>query len=167
MAYNEKEYKKLYNKQHRNHIQEYKKLWYQKNKENIRLRQIERKEEIRIRHNEYLKQRRKDPLYKLETNLRNLIGQSISKRNSIGIKKKLHTEEILGCNLEDFYLYIERQFKNGMTWDSYGKWHLDHIKPISLASNEEEVYRLNHYTNFQPLWAEENIKKSNKILDLL
>ena len=55
-----------------------------------------------------------------------------------------------------------------MTWEKYlnGDIHIDHIKPISLAKTEEEVYLLNHYTNLQPLWAEENIKKSNKYLSL-
>lgn len=49
-----------------------------------------------------------------------------------------------------------------MSWDNYGRWHLDHIKPISLAKDEDEVYNLNHYTNFQPLWMLDNLKKSNK-----
>lgn len=50
-----------------------------------------------------------------------------------------------------------------MTLDNYGEWHLDHIIPISSAKTEEEVIKLNHYTNFQPLWAEDNWNKGNKI----
>jgi hypothetical protein len=49
-----------------------------------------------------------------------------------------------------------------MSWENHGKWHLDHIKPISLAENEEDVYILNNYTNFQPLWAFDNLSKGNK-----
>jgi hypothetical protein len=49
-----------------------------------------------------------------------------------------------------------------MSWENQGEWHLDHIMPISLAKTEEEVIKLNHYTNFQPLWAEDNVRKSNK-----
>lgn len=49
-----------------------------------------------------------------------------------------------------------------MNWSNQGIWHLDHIKPISLATTEEEVIALNHYTNFQPLWAEDNLRKGNK-----
>ena len=52
-----------------------------------------------------------------------------------------------------------------MTWNNYGEWELDHIIPISSATTEEEVYKLNHYTNFQPLWMSENRKKGNKILE--
>ena len=49
-----------------------------------------------------------------------------------------------------------------MSWENQGKWHLDHIIPISSAKTEEDVIRLNHYTNFQPLWAEDNFKKGKK-----
>jgi hypothetical protein len=70
---------------------------------------------------------------------------------------------MLGCDYDFFKAYIERQFKQGMTWENHGKWHFDHIIPVSSAKNEEELIKLNHYTNFQPLWAEENLSKSNKI----
>ena len=49
-----------------------------------------------------------------------------------------------------------------MSWENKGEWHLDHIIPISSATNEKEVYELNHYTNFQPLWSIDNLMKSNK-----
>jgi len=51
-----------------------------------------------------------------------------------------------------------------MTWENQGLWHMDHIYPVSRATDEEHLIKLNHYTNFQPLWAEDNIKKSNKII---
>ena len=60
--------------------------------------------------------------------------------------------------------HLENQFKEGMTWHNRSEWHIDHIVPLSSANNEEELYKLCHYTNLQPLWAEENLKKSNKIL---
>jgi hypothetical protein len=52
-----------------------------------------------------------------------------------------------------------------MSLDNHGKWHLDHIIPLATATTEEDVIRLNHYTNFQPLWADDNLKKSNKIIE--
>ena len=51
-----------------------------------------------------------------------------------------------------------------MSWENHGKWHIDHIIPLSTANTEEDILNLCHYTNLQPLWAEDNIKKSNKIL---
>ena len=49
-----------------------------------------------------------------------------------------------------------------MTWENYGDWHLDHKIPISWATDESDIIRLNHYTNFQPMWAFDNQSKSNK-----
>jgi hypothetical protein len=60
--------------------------------------------------------------------------------------------------------YLGDLFTEKMNWDNYGKWHVDHIIPLSSANTEEEIYKLCHYTNLQPLWAEDNIKKSNKII---
>ena len=51
-----------------------------------------------------------------------------------------------------------------MSWDNYGKWHIDHIIPLSSANSEDDIYKLCNYTNLQPLWAEDNLKKSNKKL---
>ncbi|MDD4242758.1 MAG: hypothetical protein PHG08_00460 [Bacilli bacterium] len=112
---------------------------------------------------EYFKNRRKnDPLFKLSGNIRNLIN--VVFKNS-GYKKSSRTSAILGCTYEEFQLHIEKQFADGMHWGNQGKWHLDHIYPVSRAVDEQHLLQLNHYTNFQPLWAEENLKKGNKIFD--
>jgi len=103
-----------------------------------------------------------DPVYKLVDSIRTLIWISIKK---MGFDKNGRTEDILGCNFDLFMKHIEEQFKEGMTWENHGQWHLDHKKPISWAKSEEEVYELNHYTNFQPLWASENLTKNNKWSD--
>jgi hypothetical protein len=70
--------------------------------------------------------------------------------------------DILGISYTNFKIYIENLFKDGMTWENYGKWHLDHKTPISWAKTEKEVIELNHYTNFQPMWAIENLSKGNR-----
>lgn len=89
---------------------------------------------------------------------------SIALKNQ-GYKKNTKTSEILGCNWDVFKLHIERKFLDGMSWQNYGKWHLDHIYPISKATSYEMALELNHYTNFQPLWAFDNISKHDKIIE--
>lgn len=100
-----------------------------------------------------------DPLFKLRGNI------SCNIRNSMKTKKfrkKSRTVDILGCSFDDFKVHIEQQFPRDMNWDNSGLWQYDHIIPISSATSEEELLRLNHYTNFQPLWEEDNRIKSNK-----
>ena len=65
----------------------------------------------------------------------------------------------MGVSYNEFKVYIENQFLEGMTWDNHGEWHLDHKRPISWAKSEDEIYELNHYSNFQPLWSIDNLLK--------
>lgn len=80
--------------------------------------------------------------------------------------KSGNTLKLIGCSFLELKIYLESQFKEGMTWNNHNLkgWHIDHIKPISLydLSKEEEQKECFHYTNLQPLWAIDNIKKSNK-----
>lgn len=72
--------------------------------------------------------------------------------------------ELLGCPLDVAKNHIEKQFKDGMTWDNHGEWHIDHIKPCASydLNIPEEQKKCFHYTNLQPLWANENLSKSDK-----
>lgn len=147
------------------HLKDYSKNKYEENKESIsenkKVWRENNKDKINEYRREYQKNRlSKDPLYKLSSSIRNRIGLSF-KRN--GYTKNSSTYEILGCSFEDFKLYLQYLFKDGMSWENQGEWHLDHIIPVSSAQTEEEIIKLNHYKNFQPLWAEDNIRKSNKI----
>ena len=124
---------------------------------------MENKEQYLEWRRDYEKNKRlQDPFYTMRENVRTLIIGSFKKK---GWSKNTKTYNILGCSFETFKKHIENQFQEGMTWENQGRygWHYDHIIPISLAKTEEEVIKLNHYTNFQPLWAEDNIRKSNKI----
>jgi hypothetical protein len=121
-------------------------------------------------HKEYVKNKRiEDPLFRISGNIRNLIYQYI-KNN--GYKKKSKTVNILGCEFNDFKLYIESKFESWMSWDNYGLyngelnygWDIDHIIPISSAKSEEIIIKLNHYTNLQPLCSTVNRNiKFNKL----
>lgn len=114
----------------------------------------------RQKQRDYVKNKRlKDPLFKLKGNIRNLVCSSFRTNN---IRKNNKTFQILGCTSEQFKKYIENQFDVNMNWDNYGSyWSIDHIKPISLAENENDLFVLNHFTNLRPLEKIENIIKSN------
>jgi 5-methylcytosine-specific restriction endonuclease McrA len=85
----------------------------------------------------------------------------------IKYKRNKSSIDVLGCDIEYFISYIEKKFDENMSWNNYGYhgWHIDHIIPISSAKNEEDLLKLSHYTNLQPLWKEENLKKSNKLIN--
>jgi hypothetical protein len=132
--------------------------YYKKNKDKI-LQKIKNKRE---HINKYTRERRKNNI-----NLR--IAHNLRVRIRCAIKKNLKwkkCKDILGCELSELKNYLEKQFKDGMTWDNYGSfWHIDHIIPCSSfnLSTEDEQQKCFHYTNLQPLTAQENLIKSDKI----
>jgi len=116
------------------------------------------KKNERIKNNEWKKNKLKtDSLERMKKNLRNRIREFLTGEN-----KSKRTFDIIGLDKENFKLYIESKFIEGMSWENYGEWHLDHIKPLYLSENEEDLLLLNHYTNLQPLWAEDNLRKNRK-----
>jgi hypothetical protein len=125
------------------------------------------KDRYRINHRIYKNLKKEtDPVFKLKERCRTIIGNSI-RRN--GYTKKSRTHEILGCSYEDFKNHIELQFQTWMNWDNYGLyngelnygWDIDHIVPCASAKTEEELLKLNHYTNLRPLCSHinRNIKR--------
>lgn len=80
------------------------------------------------------------------------------------ITKNNTTFELVGCSPQELKIHLEQKFIYGMSWDNQGEWHIDHIIPLSSAETEEELYKLCHFTNLQPMWALDNIKKGSKIL---
>lgn len=82
---------------------------------------------------------------------------------SIGSNKPAKTEKLLGCDWQHLKFYFESKFIDGMSWDNRHLWHIDHIVPLASASTEEEIVKLCHYTNLQPLWAMDNIQKGAKL----
>jgi len=162
------EAKKKYRELNKEDISKKKKIFREANKEKIAIElknwRKNNKEKVKEYRRKYEIERKKaDPLYKLIGSIRTLIGDSFKRCNNNYIKSK-KTEDILGCSVKYFRDYIELKFTDGMSWDNRNKWHIDHIIPVSSAKTEEEIIKLNHYTNLQPLWAEDNWKKGSKIL---
>ncbi len=186
---NNKDYFKDYNKnyyekyvsENKEKISERRKIYYNENKDKAKEYYINNREQIlinkknerevenfyKLKYELYFKVRRdSDPLFKLSSNIRNLIKNSFYYK---GYSKKSKTTEILGCSFEEFKIYLESKFEDWMTWENralyngefnYG-WDIDHIIPLSSAKTEEDIIRLNHYTNLQPLCSYTNryIKK--------
>ena len=112
------------------------------------------------RVSKYYKKKMKDPFFKLQLNFRQRTTLAIKSK---GFTKKSKAQKILGCSWVELKEHLENQFTSGMTWDNYGDWHVDHIIPISMSETEEQLYKLSHYTNLQPLWSEENLAKSDNL----
>jgi hypothetical protein len=112
----------------------------------------------------YTKNRKQvDELFKLKITIRNRIRGFLKLKN---ITKKNTTFNIIGCTPEYLKKHIESLFTEGMCWENHGLhgWHIDHIIPLSNGKTEDDIHRLCHYTNLQPLWAKDNLRKKNKIL---
>ena len=75
--------------------------------------------------------------------------------------------ELIGCSISDLVKHLENQFIEGMSWKNYGKWHIDHIRPCASFNllNEDEQRACFHYSNLQPLWAIDNLKKKDKLIN--
>ena len=104
----------------------------------------------------------KNPLLRISANLRSSIYNSF-KRNRW--REGSDSEKLLGASFDEARSHIESTFKEGMSWDNYGKWHIDHIVPLNSANNEKELVLLCNHKNLQSLWALENLKKGHKIIN--
>ena len=141
---NNKEKEKIRRKKYYIENTEVRKLYYENNKDIL---------------NEKIKERKmKDFIFKLKVLFR-------SKTNKILGSNKEKTFDIIGCTPQLLKEHLESQFLEGMCWENHGLfgWHIDHIIPLSSAKTEEELYKLCHYTNLQPLWAEDNLKKGDRL----
>ncbi len=115
------------------------------------------KEKIRTWRRQYQKEKYSTDInYKLRRRLRLRIYQALCGRT-----KPDSVLNALGCTVDELRLHLEAQFQPNMTWDNYGRWHIDHIKPL-VAFNLEDRQQFEsacHYTNLQPLWAMDNLLK--------
>lgn len=134
---------------------EAKKQWYHTNKHKLPDRTEKYKKYYNDRYNN-------DIQFKLKINLRNRLNNAIKNQQKTG-----SAVSDLGCTVSELKKHLESQFKPGMSWDNWCKdgWHIDHIKPLDSFNleNREELLEACNYKNLQPLWAEDNFKKSNSI----
>lgn len=134
---------------------------------NERLRRERKSPEYRAKrnrsHNEYVKRRKSiDPTFKLTRQLRSRLAIAVRRQLHKGHRGASAVKDV-GCSMANLIVHIEQQFQPGMSWDNYGKWHIDHIKPLSSFDLTDEVQcgAACHFSNLQPLWAADNIRKLN------
>lgn len=138
-------------------------IWKHNNKDRYQATVTEWKEQnietIREYKRQWIAERSKnDKLFKLKNNLRSRIYQAVK-------RKSARTTDLLGCTIEDVRTFLEAEFEEGMTWDNIGEWHIDHIRPCASFNLEdpEEQKKCFHWTNLQPLWAADNLAKSDRL----
>jgi len=158
------EYDKQYKKENAEKVKEYEKQYRKANPEMFREKAKRWREANPERAREVKKRyRRANPLVRVAENLRKRVRNVL-----MGISKAAPTMELIGCTIEELRHHLESQFTDGMTWDNYGYrgWHVDHIIPCSAfdLTDPEQQKECFNYTNLQPLFAEDNIRKGAKIL---
>lgn len=130
----------------------------------VQEKQVAWRSENRERYNasitKYITERAKvDPVFALRLRVRTALADALARG---GFKKTSKTATVLGCSWVEFKAHIERQFLPGMTWENRDLWHIDHIVAISEGQTEAEVLSLSHFTNLRPLWAPDNLIKSDQ-----
>lgn len=160
------QYMKEYAYSNKAKLSTYKKSHYQRNliryKSNRKIYAKENKEKLRLCAAKYQRERRKrDIEYRILQACRGRIWYALKSG-----KKASKTIKLIGCEISFLKSWLEEKFKPGMSWDNYGEWHIDHIIPCARFNLGivEQQYACFHYTNLQPLWRLENIKKGAKIL---
>ncbi|NIP29031.1 MAG: hypothetical protein GTN59_00160 [Candidatus Dadabacteria bacterium] len=160
---------KRYQEKNKEKLSEYYKQWYQDNKE-YRKQYHKQWREDNEGYKEYRREYEKnkkdsDPSYKLACYTRTAIYTCLKERN---VDKYKNTFDLLPYTLEQLIEHLETQFQDGMSWDNYGDWHVDHIRPMNSFvinspedKNFQECWSLN---NLQPLWGEENLSKGSTYL---
>ena len=140
--------------------------YYLENKDRLNAYHVEyrKRPEYKKKFNEYYKnwtnkRLKTDPHFKLKQLLSHRIYMALK-----GMAKSKKTKELLGCTIEELWKHLEKKFIKGMTQKNYGEWHVDHIKPCASfdLTDPKQQEICFHYTNLQPLWAIDNIKKGSK-----
>lgn len=149
------EYHKEWSKNHRKELREYHSEWRVENRKHVN-------EKTRLW---YLNRRRTDPSFRLKCNTRTAVYTCLKERS---VAKYRSTFQLLGYSIEELMVHLEKQFLEGMTWENYGEWHVDHKKPMASFKFEtvddpefKECWKLE---NLQPLWWDDNLSKGPRYL---
>jgi hypothetical protein len=157
-------YAKEYRENHKEKGKKYNKNWRTEHKQEIKIKRKEYYQNHKEERNKYTLNKLKNNInFKIANNLRNRLRQALKDNQKSGSAVK-----DLGCSIPELKTHLESKFQDGMTWDNWSPtgWHIDHIKPLASFNliNRKEFLKANHYTNLQPMWAEENFKKGKNAI---
>jgi hypothetical protein len=154
-----KEMRKKYNKENKEEIKKKRNIYIENNKEKISQQKKLYKKENKEKIKEIEKLRRINNKYLYLW--RSILGTSLK---YLKTKKENKTIELLGYSALELKIHLKKLFKDGMTWNNNGEWHVDHIRPIVSFSKDTLPSIVNALSNLQPLWAYENLSKGNKYI---
>lgn len=154
----------LYYAKNRELILAKRRLYRVKNLDNRKTWLEANRNSVRKQHTTYVRRKR---MIDLQYRLKNVLYLRVWNALRGSIRSGSAVRD-LGCSIKHLKKHLEGQFQDGMTWENYGfnGWHIDHIVPLAFfdLSNKEQFLKACHYTNLQPLWAIENIKKGKKLI---
>jgi hypothetical protein len=165
------EYNKKYSEENKEKISEKSKKYREENKDSIKEWRENNPDKIKVYREKYTKsesckQHRKNWYRSLKKRSPHVLAWRTILNNTLkrfGKQKEDETIKLLGYSAIELKEYIESLFVEGMSWDNYGEWHIDHIKPVSSYDSDTPVDVVNNLENLQPLWAFDNLSKGNKI----
>jgi len=144
---------------------EYRKLYNRKRTERKKRKMLENPEYRKLvnqkKEKKNVTRESRDPVYKLKRRMRHSLRDAFRRK---GYSKETQSQQILGEDWKIVKEHFESLFTEGMNWENMGKWHIDHIIPLSTANSEQDIINLCNYKNLQPLWEKDNLEKSDKIL---
>lgn len=156
-----KERRRKEKSKHKDRYRERSREWSKKNPEKRKEILKRSRERCRGQIREYERNKRATDLnFKLRQNMRARVKLALKAQRAVKAKG---TCELIGCTIQELRSHLESQFQHGMTWNNYGTWHIDHIKPLALFDLTDATQQLQafHWSNMQPLWAHENLLKSD------
>jgi hypothetical protein len=159
-------YQKAYRESHREYFRKKSRTRYNEKRPELLLEKSNyrklNKDKCNLATSLWKQKNKNNPDYLIPKRLRNRLRQAIK-----GNYKEGSAVKDLGCSVSDFKSYIESKFQLGMTWDNWGVdgWHIDHIRPLASfdLTDRNQLLEACHYTNLQPLWANENLSKGSNI----
>lgn len=162
-------YRKDWRKANKSHVQKYQKQYQKNNIEQIRERMAQWAKDNPVKIREYRTKVRllhkDDLMWKLNKHVSTCMQRDLKRRG--GKKDGTGWEKLVGYTLKELRIHLESMFVDGMGWDNRSDWHIDHIIPKSFfqytTSSDVEFRMCWRLENLQPLWAEDNMSKGNKI----